>query len=156
MAQLISADDQGRVQLPEGSAGRDYGLYRNPTGKIELVPLPMAQDTDDGKVISSDPALTGGPYPTQEELDRYKAELLERRMIEAVTAYFANDPAGGGMTSIRALEIRAVTNNGDLCAGERVIYRTGDSYNSLLLLAAPLTGNGACEPPFVRGNRLGL
>lgn len=148
MAMTISADDQGRVQLPEGSAGRDYGLYRNPTGKIELVPLPMAAgDDEDDTTIASDPALIGGPsFEPTPNLD-----ALEQQMIQSITAYFKATGDGGNMSRLRAVEIRAVTDNGDLPSGERAIYRTSDSYISLFMLCAPF-GNATpgAHAPYVR------
>lgn len=75
---------------------------------------------------------------------------LERNMLDAITAYLAAEDHTGQLTELRAVEIHAITDNGDLPSGERVAYRTGRTFADLLTLAAPLTGTGAADPPFAR------
>lgn len=77
---------------------------------------------------------------------------LEQAMITAITAYFKAHEPTGKMTALRAVEIRAVTDNGDLPSGGRAMYRVGLSTQDLLVLAAPWTGNGtgAADAPMIR------
>lgn len=79
----------------------------------------------------------------------------EAAMLAAITAHFAAEDHMGVMTELRAVEVRAVTNNGDHPSGERMVYRAGSTYRDTLVLAAPDNTPEAAEPPRVRV-RVGL
>jgi hypothetical protein len=88
---------------------------------------------------------------TQQPDDRDRLYDMEQAMIQAITAYFKADPMGDTITGLRAVEIRAVTDNGDLPSGERMIYRAAETTQDLLILAAPWNnGTGAADAPMVR------
>lgn len=75
---------------------------------------------------------------------------LEQNMIDAITAYVVAEDQSGNTTRIKSVQVLAVTDNGDLPAGERVVYANGESCRSMLLLAAPVYGAiGASDPPML-------
>lgn len=74
----------------------------------------------------------------------------EIAMLAAIAKHFTAENPTGTMTKLRAVEVRAVTDNGDHPSGERLTYRAGTAFGDLLILAAPDHAPGTADPPCIR------
>lgn len=78
------------------------------------------------------------------------SEQTEKKMLAAITAHFKDENTAMPMTKLRAVEVRAVTDNGDHGNGERMVYNAGETFQAIIMLAAPLWIPGTSATRHVR------